>query len=63
MLLENAKEDGSWITPRDKEWSLPENVTEFNITETLEELEQKAGHDAGLTADITLYTTRIRIKK
>ena len=63
VLLENAKEDGSWITPRDKEWSLPENVTEFNITETLEELEQKAGHDAGLTADITLYTTRIRIKK
>ena len=63
VLLENAKEDGSWITPSDKEWSLPENVTEFNIRETLEELEQKAGHDAGLTADITLYTTRIRIKK
>lgn len=63
VLLENAKEDGVWITPRDTEWSLPENVTEFNITETLEELEQKAGHSAGLTADITLYTTRIRIKK
>ena len=63
VLLENAKEDGSWITPRDKEWSLPEKVTEFNIRETLEELEQKAGHATGLTADNTLYTTRIRIKK
>lgn len=63
VLLENAKEDGSWITPRDKVWSLPEKFTGFNMTETLEELEQKAGHDAGLTTDITLYTTRIRIKK
>jgi D-alanyl-D-alanine dipeptidase len=63
VLLENAKEDGSWITPRDKEWTLPEKVTRFNMTETLEQLKQKSGHDAGLTTDITLYTTRIRIKK
>ena len=62
VLLENAKEDGSWITPRDKEWSLPEKFTQFNIAETLEKLEQKAG-DTGLTTDITLYTTRIRVKK
>jgi hypothetical protein len=32
------------------------------MTETLEQLDQKAGH-AGLNTDITLYTTRIRIKK
>lgn len=63
VLLENAKENGTWIKPDDKVWSLPENVTGFDITETLEELEQKAGHDAGLTTDVTLYTTRIRIKK
>lgn len=66
VLLEHAKEDGSWITPRDKEWSNSEQSRDttriFDMTETLEKLDQKAG-DAGLTIDITLYTTRIRVKK
>jgi len=62
VLLENAKEDGSWITPHDTEWTLPVKPIQFELTDTLKELEQKAGHDAGLTTDITLYTTRIRIK-
>jgi hypothetical protein len=66
VLLENAKEDGVWITPRDNEWSLSEKSHDptrvFDMTETLEQLDQKAG-DAGLNTEITLYTTRIRIKK
>jgi hypothetical protein len=66
VLLEHVKEDGVWITPRDTEWSLSEKSRDaarvFDMTETLEQLDQKAGH-AGLNTDITLYTTRIRIKK
>jgi hypothetical protein len=66
VLLENAKEDGVWITPKDNEWSLSEKSRDptrvFDMTETLEQLDQKAGN-AGLNTEITLYTTRIRVKK
>jgi hypothetical protein len=62
VLLEHVKEDGVWITPKDTEWSLSDKYREFDMTETLQQLDQKAGH-IGFNTDITLYTARIRIKK
>ncbi|NBO70300.1 MAG: hypothetical protein EBU66_08875 [Bacteroidetes bacterium] len=65
VLLEHAKEDGSWITPRDKEWNTrPSNVHRFQLTETLEKLDEKAGgHGRSTNSAITLYTTRVYVKK
>lgn len=70
VLLEHAKEDGSWITPRDTEWntspSSPSNVNRFQLTETLEKLDEKAeagGHGRSTNSAITLYTTRVCVKK
>jgi hypothetical protein len=65
VLLEHAKEDGSWITPRDKEWNTsPSNVNRFQLTETLEKLDEKAGgHGRNTNSAIILYTTRIYVKK
>jgi hypothetical protein len=64
VLLEHAKEDGSWISPRDTEWNISSN--RFELKETLDKLDQKAG-GALLPRDvnnaITLYTTRTRVKK
>jgi hypothetical protein len=61
VLLEHAREDGSWITDSDTMWNNTNN-TVFDLTETLEELKRKAGTGAE-DYSITLYTTRIRIKK
>ena len=64
VLLEHAKEDGSWITSNDTEWDRNNNNSsnnEFDLSETLEELERKAGAGAGRGGITTLYTTRIRI--
>ncbi len=67
VLLEHAKEDGSWITPRDTEWNTsPSNVHRFQLTETLEKLDEKAeagGHGHITNSAITLYTTRVCVKK
>jgi hypothetical protein len=64
VLLEHAKEDGSWITDADTEWNTNDNGDdEFDLTETLEELTRKAGSSAAKDDRLTLYTTRIRIKK
>lgn len=67
VLLEHAKEDGSWITPRDTEWNTsPSNVNRFQLTETLEKLDEKAeagGHGHSTNSAITLYTTRVCVKK
>ena len=62
VLLEHAKEDGSWITPRDTEWNISTN-NRFQLAETLEKLDEKAGGGGGSTnTTITLYTTRICVK-
>ena len=69
VLLEHAKEDGSWITPRDKDWNTSPNnsnnkVNQFQLTETLEKLDEKAGGQGRDTKTATtLYTTRICVKK
>lgn len=68
VLLEHAKEDGSWITPRDTEWNIStatNNNNRFQLEETLEKLDEKAGGSGGSGANtaITLYTTRICVKK
>ena len=72
VLLEHAKEDGSWITNTDTEWNRNDdnndnndngdNDDEFDLTETLEQLKRKAGSGAAEDDRLTLYTTRIRIK-
>jgi hypothetical protein len=68
VLLEHAKEDGVWITPRDTEWNISttnknKNVA-FDLTETLAELDEKAGFlSSKQTNNITLYTVRTRVKK
>ena len=63
VLLEHAKEDGSWITPIDTEWNISTN-NRFQLAETLEKLDEKAGGSGGGTnTTITLYTTRICVKK
>ena len=59
VLLEHAKEDGSWITDSDTMWNNNNNV--FDLTETLEELKRKAGAGAE-EGSVMLYTTRNRIK-
>ena len=68
VLLEHAKEDGSWITPRDKEWHTSptsrSNVNRFQLTETLQKLDEKAGtHERDTNTAMTLYTARIYVKK
>jgi hypothetical protein len=66
VLLEHAKEDGSWITPRDTTWNITTNNSNnrFQLTETLDKLDDKAGSGGGSTnTTITLYTTRICVKK
>ena len=68
VLLEHAKEDGSWITPRDTEWNISRATNDsnyrFQLTETLQKLDEKAGgHGRDTNTAMTLYTTRIRVKK
>ena len=74
VLLEHAKEDGSWIAPRDTTWNITTNNSNnsnnsnnrFTLTETLEKLDEKAGGGGGggsTNTTITLYTTRICVKK
>ena len=70
VLLEHAKEDGSWIAPRDTTWNITTNNSNnsnnrFQLTETLEKLDEKAGGGGGGSTNttITLYTTRICVKK
>ena len=75
VLLEHAKEDGSWITPRDTEWNIAiatndsnnsnnNSNNRFQLTETLQKLDEKAGgHGRDTKTAMTLYTTRIRVKK
>ena len=69
VLLEHAKEDGSWITPRDTEWNIARATNNssnhpFQLSETLQKLDEKAGgHGRDTKTAITLYTTRIRVKK
>ena len=66
VLLEHAKEDGSWIAPRDTTWNITTNNSNnrFQLTETLQKLDEKAGGGGGGTnTTITLYTTRICVKK
>ena len=72
VLLENAKEDGSWITSRDTEWNTSPNTSpnnnnnnnRFKLTETLQNLDEKAGEQGRDTKTaMTLYTTRVRVKK
>ena len=60
VLLEHAKEDGSWITDSDTMWNNNNNNV-FDLTETLEELKRKAGAGAD-GGSVTLYTTRNLIK-
>jgi hypothetical protein len=65
VLLEHAKEDGSWIAPRDTTWNITTNNSNnrFQLTETLQKLDEKAGGGGGTNTTITLYTTRICVKK
>ena len=67
VLLEHAKEDGSWITPRDTEWNITTNDStnhKFQLTETLQKLDEKAGGQGRATKTATtLYTTRVYVKK
>lgn len=69
VLLENAKEDGSWITPRDTEWNIATATNDstnhqFQLTETLQKLDEKAGGQGRDTKTATtLYTTRVCVKK
>lgn len=72
VLLENAKEDGSWITPRDSEWNIATATNHsnnsrnnrFQLTETLQKLDEKAGGQGRDTKTATtLYTTRVCVKK
>lgn len=71
VLLEHAKEDGKWITSRDTEWIVSRshngNVNGFDLSETLHELDEKAGAVSGndelYNRNITLYTVRTRVKK
>ena len=67
VLLEHAKEDGSWITPRDTEWNITTNNSSnnrFKLAETLQQLDEKAGgHGRATTTATTLYTTRVCVKK
>ena len=72
VLLENAMEDGSWITPRDSEWNIATATNHsnnsrnnrFQLTETLQKLDEKAGGQGRDTKTVaTLYTTRVCVKK
>ena len=69
VLLENAKEDGRWITPRDTEWNIATATNDstnhpFQLTETLQKLDEKAGGQRRATKTATtLYTTRVCVKK
>jgi hypothetical protein len=70
VLLEHAKEDGRWITPRDSEWRVSRNhdrntttTIRFNVSETLRELDEKAGVGMSNTKNITLYVIRTCVKK
>lgn len=72
VLLENAMEDGRWITPRDSEWNIATATNHsnnsrnnrFQLTETLQKLDEKAGGQGRDTKTVaTLYTTRVCVKK
>lgn len=67
VLLEHAKEDGQWITPRDLEWRVSRNhdgnTNRFDVSETLRELDEKAGVGIPTTKNITLYMVRTCVKK
>ena len=67
VLLEHAKEDGSWITPRDTKWNTTTNNSSnnrFQLTETLQKLDEKAGNQGRSTnSSMTLYTIRVCVKK
>jgi hypothetical protein len=67
VLLEHAKEDGTWITPKDTEWAISDEYKKqkvFDLSETLTELDEKANNIArGIpNNNMTLYTARTRIK-
>ena len=67
VLLEHAKEDGSWITPIDTTWNITTNNSSnnrFQLAETLQKLDEKAGGQGRDTKTATtLYTTRVCVKK
>jgi hypothetical protein len=72
VLLEHAKEDGRWITPIDTEWELSDEYKKhnvFDLTETLTELDEKAGVLSSNNinningSNIRRYTVRTRVKK
>ena len=62
VFLENTFEDGRWITPKDTEWPDAQNKA-FDMTETLNKLQNKAGMSAVGDTSYVLYKTHVKHKK
>ena len=68
VFLENTFEDGRWITPQDDEWPEINSKQKFEMTETFNKLQNKAGSSSDKNhqkpnKNYVLYTSHVKHKK
>ncbi len=60
VMLENTMENGHWLDATVREWSIPGQ--DYDMTETIQKLSDKAKKPWSPTTPVRLYTSRIQVR-